>query len=745
MRWVWLALLAMVALAMGSTASAQSGSSTTRVSVASSGQQGNGRSELPSISADGRWVAFESAADMLVPNDTNGATDIFLHDRQTGQTTRVSVATGNGQANGNSEQPALSADGRMIVFQSDASNLTSGDSNNATDIFVHDRQSGQTTRVSVSSTGAQGNGFSSNAAISADGRIVAFVSSATTLVSGGNAVFDVYLRDLQANQTSRVSVSSSGEPANDHSTTASLSADGRFVAFGSWARNLVAGDSNNAHDIFVRDRQTSQTARVSVASGGAQGDRESLAPSISADGRLVAFHSPASTLVTGDSNGVADVFVHDRQTGQTTRVSLSSGGAQGNGRSDTPSLSGDGRWVAFESEASNLVSDDTNGAQDIFLHDRQTGQSTRLSLSSGNEQANGYSYHPATSSDGRIVAFGSLASNLVIADINLVQDVFVRDRGGSSPTPTRTPAPAASATRTVTSTAPPASATPSPRPIATATPTQAAGASATRTPAASATASRTPTPTQAAGASATRTPPASATASRTPTPPAAITLQLRVGTGSDDAEEQSSDGLVVLQSSDLELVNDSGYAGEQTVGLRFEPLAIPPAARILSARIQFRADEADEAPTLLRFKAEATSNAAPFEASPYNLSARPRTSAYVEWDEVPAWQPGADRYNTPNLAPIVQQVVDRGDWQSGNALAIIVTGSGERTAFSYEGNPSQAPLLIIEYSVAPPPAPATPTGTPTRHRPLACPLARLPSRPPLHPPSRLRPPLFRLP
>ena len=158
------------------------------------------------------------------------------------------------------------------------------------------------------------------------------------------------------------------------------------------------------------------TTRVSVASDGTQSNNSSYNPSISANGRYVAFESEATNLVRGDTNNFRDIFVHDRQTGQTTRVSVASDGTQANGHSYDPSISADGRYVAFASLANNLVSGDTNDQQDIFVHDRQTGQTTRVSVASDGTQASGHSFNPSISADGRYVAFVSSASNLVGGD-----------------------------------------------------------------------------------------------------------------------------------------------------------------------------------------------------------------------------------------------------------------------------------------------------------------------------------------
>jgi Tol biopolymer transport system component len=411
---------------------AQGRGATTRVSLASDGKQGDNFSASPSISADGRYVAFESKASNLVSGDTNEVYDIFVHDRQAGTTTRVSLSSDGTQGDQNFWAPSISADGRFMAFTSYADNLdlVSEDTNGSSDVFVHDRQAGTTTRVSLASDGTQGNENSWNPSVSADGRFVAFESLASNLVSGDtNGARDIFVHDRQTGITTRVSLASDGMQGNGNSVLPSLSADGRFVAFHSIASNLVDVDTNDVWDVFVHDRQTGVTTRVSLASDGTEGNGNSVLPSVSADGRFVAFESLASNLVSGDSGGTRDIFVHDRQTGVTTRVSLASDGVQGNGDSFDSSISTDGRFVAFESLASNLVGGDTNGVRDVFVHDRQTGITTRVSLASDGAQGNGNSLDPSLSADGRFIAFESLASNLVSGDTNGVWDVFVHDRG----------------------------------------------------------------------------------------------------------------------------------------------------------------------------------------------------------------------------------------------------------------------------------------------------------------------------
>jgi Tol biopolymer transport system component len=239
-------------------------------------------------------------------------------------------------------------------------------------------------------------------------------------------------------------VRSNGDQADDETIGPSISADGRYVAFESYATNLVDDDTNGTSDIFVHDRQTGDTERVSVRSNGDEANEQSYAASISADGRYVAFFSEATDLVDDDNNGTPDVFVHDRQTGDTERVSVLSNGDEADGFSFNPSISADGRYVAFPSYATNLVDDDTNGDWDVFVHDRQTGTTERVSVHSNGDEANEHSYVASISADGRYVAFESDATNLVDDDGNGLQDVFVHDRGAEvtpAPTPSPTPTP----------------------------------------------------------------------------------------------------------------------------------------------------------------------------------------------------------------------------------------------------------------------------------------------------------------
>ncbi len=248
-----------------------------------------------------------------------------------------------------------------------------------------------------------------------------------------NQSTDVFVHDRQTGETTRISVDSRGRQANGSSAGSSMDGSGRYVAFESLATDLVPGDTNRVSDVFVHDRQTGETTRISVDSRGGQANGGSSAPSLSADGRFVGFGSYGSNLVDGDTNQEIDVFVHDRQTGETTRVSVDSRGRQANGSSGIAALSADGRWVTFHSFASNLVDGDTNKTLDIFVHDRMTGATNRASLTDKGRETNGPSRDPTISADARFVAFESHASNLVSRDDNGIVDVFVRDRGGTDP------------------------------------------------------------------------------------------------------------------------------------------------------------------------------------------------------------------------------------------------------------------------------------------------------------------------
>ena len=404
------------------------------VSLDSSGSQENYNASLPPpgrfVSADGRFVIFVSDANNLVPGDTNGTWDVFVRDRVSRTTERVSVDSNGVEGNGISGLfgISISGDGRFAAFESASNNLVPGDTNGAREVFVHDRVLGTTERIALDSSGAQGNGASHYPSISADGRYVAFISSASNLVPGdGNGSWDVFVRDRISNLTERVSVDTTGVEGNGDCFQPDLTADGRFVCFGSVASNLVSGDTNGASDAFLRDRLAGSTEIVSIPAGGGQGDNHSATCSVSTDGRFIAFVSLASNMVPGDTNSTQDIFLRDRLNGTTERVSVATDGAEGNASSAAATISDDGRFVLFGSFASTLVPGDTNLVADIFLRDRRLSTTERVSVSSIGLQVSGGSGPSSLSHDSRYIVFSSAGSTIVAGDTNGFVDVFIRD------------------------------------------------------------------------------------------------------------------------------------------------------------------------------------------------------------------------------------------------------------------------------------------------------------------------------
>jgi Tol biopolymer transport system component len=402
-----------------------------RVSIATGGAQGDRLSWRGTISGDGRWVAFTSEATTLVAGDTNGVEDVFVHDTRAGSTRRISAGPAGEQADSWSSSPAISGDGRYVAFESDASNLVPSDTNGTIDVFVHDIWTGTTQRVSLGPGGRELTDFSGSPALSPEGRYVAFTSYASDVVPGDtNGVGDVFVRELASGATRRVSVSTGGTQGSDHSGGPSVSADGASVAFNSQAPDLVPGDTNGVNDIFVHDVATGRTERVSIATDGTQGSQLSgmvSAGGISADGTRIAFHSFAPELAPGDTNGALDGFVRDRRTGRTILVSQSLTGGPGRTFSFVPRISPDGRYAAFDSLASDLVAGDTNGTSDVFVRDLKKGTTRLVTRNRQGALGNGYSSALGISAHGKRVVFTSEASNLVTGDTNGVWDVFVTD------------------------------------------------------------------------------------------------------------------------------------------------------------------------------------------------------------------------------------------------------------------------------------------------------------------------------
>lgn len=400
---------------------------------------GGGFCYSPATSGKGRFVSFYSLANNLSASaDTNDKNDVFVRDTKTGTTTLDSVATGGAASDGDSFVSAVSADGRWLVFASEATDLVAGDTNASRDIFLRDRKLGTTTLVSVNSAGAPGDGDSDVPALSANGRFVAFASKATDLVAADtNAHRDVFVRDLKLGLTERVSVASDGsEGTGDTVGLVAISPNGRWVAFSSTATNLVTGDSNGNADVFLHDRKKGTTTRVSVATGGVQTDGSSFEPCVSNNGRWVSWDSDGDDLVAGDTNGTDDMFVHDVKKNVTVCASVAPDGTTvGDSYSfAVQSLSADGRWLAFQSHSTNLVTGDTNLADDIFLRDLKKGVTTRISVATDGTESDGFSTSPSISNDGRNIAFVSVATTLAPGSSNGKEQIFVHDRKSGATT-----------------------------------------------------------------------------------------------------------------------------------------------------------------------------------------------------------------------------------------------------------------------------------------------------------------------
>jgi Tol biopolymer transport system component len=386
---------AFVSLVLMSNASVASQAATSRVSVDSAGNQANGSSDAPAISGDGRYVAFPSFASNLVPGDSNGTYDIFVHDRDTAKTERVSVGIDGSEANDSSQTAALvhvriSDDGRLVAFASLATNLTP---DGIPGVFVRDRQDGVTTLVSFNQAGRPIEGSVSVCDLSGDARFVTY-----------RAGTRLFLRDLSARSSSLIAAGAG---------CGNLSGDGRFVVY-----------TDTTSQVLLLDRESGVTETVSVNAAGEPANEMSDWPSISSDSRFVAFETLASNLDPGDSNGVTDVYLRDRASGTITLVSKDEAGLPAGG--SLPQVSGSGGQVLFKQGT---------GLGSLLVHDSASGQREKVSLNSLGENANAAVPEntpapQALSADGRFVAFETAASNLVENDTNEAGDVFLRDRGG---------------------------------------------------------------------------------------------------------------------------------------------------------------------------------------------------------------------------------------------------------------------------------------------------------------------------
>ena len=402
--------------------------STALASAARSGESKTMTASNPSLSGNGRLVAFESLDSSFVAGDSNSAHDIFVFDRQTATIELLSRGFAGAVANDSSLNPSISFDGRFVVFESNASNLVANDGNGFKDVFLIDRQTGTLALLSRAVAGADTDAASFSPALSADGRYVAFVSSASNLVANdSNGQDDIFVLDRQSATISLVSAASPAQAANAASFSPVLSGDGRYVAFGSSASNLVSNDSNGQDDIFVLDRQNASIQLVSGGLAGLGANASSAAPALSGDGRYIAFESYATNLVANDTNAYSDVFVFDQAQGTLRRLSLRNN-IQGDGDSSAAAVSGDGRYVVFQTNATNLLGNDTNNATDLIRYALADGSSMRISRGFDGSASNAAMLAPTLSYDGSMIGFESYASNLLPTPTTTEGNIYLLQR-----------------------------------------------------------------------------------------------------------------------------------------------------------------------------------------------------------------------------------------------------------------------------------------------------------------------------
>lgn len=418
------------ALSLGLLVSVSAFSETVRVSVTATGGELTSDSGWADISGNGRYVAYSSSADELGVN--GGDDQSFLYDTETGSVTQVTFDYSGGQPNDPAMRPRINHDGSRVTFASYATDIVSdhvpGINGANGQVYLWSKDTNQIVRVSETAAGTQADGRSISPDINADGNIIVFESAATNLVSGDtNGLHDIFVKNMQDGSIERVSLGTGGAEANGASINPVISGDGRVVAFSSDATNLVS-DTNNSTDVFVYDDYTQSVSRVSVSSSGTEANGDSWVVDVSANGRFVIFSSDASNLIAGDTEGYRDIFVHDRVNGTTVRASETAAGVGFAGASLSASISSDGRYVAFHSN-SNSDREVPGGGSDVYRKDLETGDVQQWSIGL-DDTSYGSSSGARIADAGDRIAFISQTTNLVSGDTNGLYDVFYATEPG---------------------------------------------------------------------------------------------------------------------------------------------------------------------------------------------------------------------------------------------------------------------------------------------------------------------------
>lgn len=427
-----IALVATLAALLLTTAAQAVTPTTTRV-VNSTGQELNGYQYYSDISRDGRWVTFSSSATNA--GSASGVRQIYLDDRVTGALTLITKAPDGTPGNGNSNQPTISADGRYVTFQTTSTNLGApGTANTFDDVYLYDRLNGSLRRLSTSVTGGDANDWARDPQLSADGSTVIFTSPASNLVPSDTGMIDVFaVSTTPGAAIERVSARPDGATANGSSVNGDVSDNGRYVTFDTDATDLGVTDTNGQRDVVVLDRQTGKRELASVTSAGGQSNGYAYYSGISADGCWVVFNDTATNLVAGDDkSGAVKTYVHNRCTGSTEFASLRNDGTQGAVLNLPPEISDDGCIVSMLS--ASLTPGAPAGGVPV-LRDRCQGATSRVDVSPSGELGNGAAtaWPRLSAGSGRYVSFDSLSTNLAAGDGNAATDVFVRDRGNAQP------------------------------------------------------------------------------------------------------------------------------------------------------------------------------------------------------------------------------------------------------------------------------------------------------------------------